>query len=67
MYVKDQFREQMREVNINSNFTSQNPSQLHFGLGEVTKVDQIKIIWPNGETQLLTDIEANQSLLIEQK
>jgi len=67
VYVKDQFREQMREVNINSNFTSQNPTQLHFGLGDVTKVDQIKIIWPNGETQLLTDIEANQSLLIEQK
>jgi hypothetical protein len=67
VYVKDQFREQMREVNINSNFTSQNPSQLHFGLGEVTKVDQIKIIWPDGEIQLLTDIEANQSLLIEQK
>jgi len=67
VYVKDQIREQMREVNINSNFTSQNPSQLHFGLGEITQIEQIKIIWPNGEIQILTDIKANQLLLIEQQ
>ena len=67
VYVKDQVREQMREVNINSNFTSQNPSQLHFGLGEITKVEQLRIVWPNGEIQILTDIEANQSLLIKQQ
>ncbi|MCJ8321566.1 MAG: CRTAC1 family protein [Colwellia sp.] len=67
VYVKDQSREQMREVNINSNFTSQNPSQLHFGLGEITQIEQIKIIWPNGEIQLLENIKANQSLLIEQQ
>jgi hypothetical protein len=66
VYVKDPVREQMREVNINSNFTSQNPSQLHFGLGDITRVAQIKIVWPNGETQILTDIATNQSLLIEQ-
>ena len=57
VYVKDQSREQMREVNINSNFTSQNPSQLHFGLGEITQIEQIKIIWPNGEIQLLENIK----------
>jgi len=67
VYVKDQVREQMREVNINSNFTSQNPSQLHFGLGEITKIEQLRIVWPNGEIQILTDIEANQSLLIKQQ
>jgi len=65
--INDEKVVQMREVNINSNFTSQTPSQLHFGLGETTTIDQIKIIWPDGAEQQLTNIEANQSLLIEQK
>ncbi|WP_340679881.1 CRTAC1 family protein [Paraglaciecola sp.] len=67
VYLKTQKSTQMREVNINSNFTSQNPSQLHFGLGAMTTVEQINIIWLDGTKQILTNIKANQSLLIEQE
>ncbi|WP_068545421.1 FG-GAP-like repeat-containing protein [Thalassotalea crassostreae] len=66
VYLKTITNEQMREVNINSNFTSHNPSQLHFGLGKQTEIETIKIVWPNGEIQYLQDIAVNQSLLVEQ-
>jgi hypothetical protein len=65
--INNQEVTQMREVNINSNFTSQTPSQVHFGLGQTTEITQIKIIWPDGTEDILTNISANQSLLIEQK
>lgn len=66
VYVKTALNEQMREVNINSNFTSQTPSQLHFGLADNHIIEQIRIFWPNGELQNLTDISVNQTLLITQ-
>jgi predicted nucleotidyltransferase len=70
VYVKTltdgQEQVQMREVNINSNFTSQTPSQLHFGLNDVEVIEQIKIVWPDGDIQLMTDVNANQSLIINQ-
>ncbi len=58
---------QMREVNINSNFTSQNPSQLHFGLGEATEISKINIVWPNGQEENLMNVAVNQSMKIIQK
>ncbi|WNC67374.1 FG-GAP-like repeat-containing protein [Thalassotalea nanhaiensis] len=57
---------QMREVNINNNFTSHNPAELHFGLADHSKVERITIEWPNGHLQIITDVDANQSLIIEQ-
>jgi hypothetical protein len=39
---------------------------LHFGLGESTQIDSVQIIWPNGQSELLTNITANQTLEIKQ-
>jgi len=38
---------------------------LHFGLGEETKIEQLKIIWPDGNHQTIEGIEANQTLTVE--
>ena len=38
------------QVSSGKGFLSQNPMTLHFGLGEVDKVDEVFITWP-GETQ----------------
>lgn len=55
---------QYREVNVNSNFASHNPSQLHFGLAKHSKVDSIEIQWPDGAMQYLYNVSANQHLVI---
>jgi hypothetical protein len=38
--------EQMREIMIGSNYTSQNPTVQIFGLGSSTLVDEIRVEWP---------------------
>jgi hypothetical protein len=38
--------QQMREIMIGSNFTSQNPSVQVFGLGSAASVDEILVEWP---------------------
>jgi hypothetical protein len=37
---------QMREIQIGSNFTSQNPTVQIFGLGDATGVDSLVVEWP---------------------
>src|SRR5690606_10345694 len=40
---------------------------LHFGLGENTQTDVARIIWPNGSVQAEFELEADQSILAEQR
>ena len=38
----------------------------HFGLGDIAKVDSLKVIWPDGEYTVLRDIVSNQVLELTQ-
>ncbi|SFF28042.1 VCBS repeat-containing protein [Thermoflexibacter ruber] len=40
---------------------------LHFGLGENTLIDTLQITWIGGKAQLLTNVTANQVLVLEEK
>ncbi len=70
IYVKTGEVEQMREINIGSNFTSHNPTQQYFGLGEMTSVDVLRVEWRDGKTNpatpdtIMRDIDADQHLTI---
>lgn len=57
---------QIREIYAGESYLSSNSFIAHFGLGKNNKVDTIQIIWQNGKTQLLQDIEANQKIVIIQ-
>ena len=53
---------QKREVRVGSNYASQQPLAVHFGLGSATVVDQLKIRWPNGVEDVHDDVPADQFL-----
>lgn len=55
---------QSKQVINTRGFLSAVPNQLHFGLNKKLKVDRLEIIWPDGKTQELKDVMANQSLLL---
>ncbi len=38
---------------------------LHFGLGNADKVDRLEVRWPDGKTQLLTNVKTNQRLSVK--
>jgi enediyne biosynthesis protein E4 len=39
----------------------------HFGLGAIKKVDRLRVIWPNGKQQTLTQVNADQVLTVRQQ
>lgn len=43
---------------------SQNAVITHFGLGSATKIDKITVYWIGGNTQTITNVNANQLLTI---
>ena len=40
---------------------------LHFGLGKQVKADSLKVVWLNNKEQVLTNIKADQMIILEEK
>jgi hypothetical protein len=55
-----------REVNIGNGFAGSSSTRLHFGLGQLRKVGEVKIQWPNGEATSLAAPEINRLIRVEQ-
>ncbi|MCK4345114.1 MAG: VCBS repeat-containing protein [Bacteroidales bacterium] len=51
---------QMREISTQTGYCAQNSLNAHFGLGDATKIDSIKIEWPSDTIDVMTDIAVNQ-------
>jgi len=51
---------------VSRGFQSSVPHGLHFGLGNLKKVDSLMVTWPNGIVSLLTDIQTNKTIAITQ-
>jgi len=49
-----------------TSYLSYNDPRMLFGLGEESAVERLEIRWPDGTTQILTDIHADRYLRIEQ-
>lgn len=59
-------RTQYAEARCPSGFLSQSDPRLHFGLGAAKSVDKLEIRWPDGATQTLDNVPANQILKIKE-
>ena len=57
---------QLREISGGTGM-SQNDLRVHFGLGDATTVESVRIEWPSGITQFLRDVAVNQLLTIEEE
>jgi len=51
---------QIDEVRSGGGYYSQNDLRVHFGIGEVQKVDLLEIRWPSGQIDSLKDLKPNQ-------
>ncbi len=60
---EQQFQEQMPTRGYQSSVSA----VLHFGLGEHTAVDSLRIIWQSGKYQVLQNVEANQVLALQEQ
>jgi hypothetical protein len=55
---------QLREISGGSGYCSQNDLRAHFGLGNATNVEVMRIEWPSGIVQELRDLPAKQILTV---
>jgi hypothetical protein len=58
---------QSAQVGSQGLYLSQNSTDLHFGLNTSDLIDEIKIYWPDGQEQILKDINANQIISLQHK
>ncbi len=57
---------QMREISAQNAYCSQNDIRAHFGLGNATQVDSIKVEWMPGTIETLTNVNVNQIITVTQ-
>ena len=59
------------EIEIRSGFLVQllpiTGPQIHFGLGEQTSTDVIRVLWPNGSVRAEFEVKADQEIVTEQR
>ena len=41
-------------------------SEIHFGLGKVTKIDSLLVNWSSGKTQSIYDLDVNQTITVKE-
>lgn len=57
---------QMRELSAQTSYCGQNDLRPHFGLGNATTIDSIKVEWLNGIVEYYTNITTNRFITIVQ-
>jgi hypothetical protein len=60
-------KKQMAEQFAVRGFMSSTEDVLHFGLGSDTRVDTLRVRWPGGAEQLLTDLPADTLIILSEE
>ncbi|HJQ70148.1 MAG TPA: CRTAC1 family protein [Blastocatellia bacterium] len=53
-------------VKTGSSYCSQSELALTFGLGKAEKVARVEVAWPSGRVDTLTDVNANQEIIVQE-
>ncbi len=60
-------KQQYYEHQPTRGYLSTDDARAHFGLGSLTQIDSLRVKWPDGKQQLLTNIKADQSIILSYK
>ncbi|HET6893593.1 MAG TPA: CRTAC1 family protein [Pyrinomonadaceae bacterium] len=58
---------QIDEVRSGGSYYSQNDFRVHFGLGKNQRVKRLELQWPSGQTDIISNIAANQLIVVKEK
>jgi hypothetical protein len=59
-------RTQTRDVKAGSSYLSQNDVRVHVGLGAAARAERVDVRWPDGRTETLRNVDADQLITIRQ-
>ena len=57
-------KSQTQTLSLARGYQSGGDHRLHFGLGDYQMVDQLEVIWPDGNRQWLTNVQGGQKLVV---
>jgi enediyne biosynthesis protein E4 len=57
---------QTGEVLSGGSYLSQSDLRIHFGLGSRQRVDKVEVLWPEGKTETLTNLAADQFYYVKE-
>jgi hypothetical protein len=60
--LEHQGRSWMRDVTSGGSYVSVGDARLHFGLGALTRIERVRVLWPGGTEKLLTQVATDQVL-----
>jgi len=66
IWLYSQGKKQYLEQNPSRGYQSSVSTVMHFGLSQGTKIDSLRIVWPNGKQQILQNVKPNQLLLLNE-
>ena len=58
---------QLREIHGGGHGNAQPDMRVHFGLGDATTIDTLRIEWPSGQVQEMRNVAANQFLTVTEE
>lgn len=67
VYVSTKSGFQLRHLMPTRGFLSSVEPRLHFGLKKEPKVDSLIVVWNDGRTQVLTNVDANTNVVLDKK
>jgi len=59
-------RKQVRAVLSQTSYYSHDDLRLHFGLGAASRADTLEVRWPNGDTEVLHDVEGRRVVRVRE-
>jgi hypothetical protein len=54
------------QVSVSAGFMSSSDRRVHFGLGSESRIQSLEVKWPGGRTQVLSNVQADRVLTIEE-
>jgi hypothetical protein len=67
VYVSTKDGFQLKHMMPTRGFLSSVEPRLHFGLKKETKADSVIVVWNDGKTQVLTNVNANSNIVLDKK
>ena len=58
---------QYQQLMLTRGFMSSSEAKLHFGLDSLAMADSLLIVWPNQKYQVIRKVQANTTILVDQK
>ncbi|MCF6180887.1 VCBS repeat-containing protein [Lutibacter sp.] len=65
--IQNKSKIQFQELYLTRGFQSSVEPFIHFGLGNLEKVDSVSVVWPDGKSQLLTNLKTDKVYILNYK